>query len=158
MADGGVRWAGLREVEPRLAAEGERLLGRDNGPSLLVTVRGVEAAPRVHPVTVGVVGDGLYVFLLDSAKRRDLAADGRYALHAHIDPAVPVEFSVRGRAVPVSPGEERDRIAAGWFFEVDDSYDLFELGVGSVILGERASDDEWPPRYTRWSAADPRAD
>jgi hypothetical protein len=117
---------------------------------MLATVRG-DSAPRLHPVTVGIVDGGLYVFLLDSAKRRDVVEDGRYALHAHQDPAAPTEFSVRGRARRVPEGELWDRVAAGWFFDVDHSYWLFELRMESAILGERTA-DEWPPRYTRWAA------
>lgn len=133
-----------------MAAAGSSLLDRSNGAALLATVRG-DAVPRLHPVTVALREGGLYVFLLDSAKRRDLVEDGRYALHAHQDPAHPTEFSVRGRARLVEPGELRDSVAAGWYFGVDDSYWLFELQIESAILGERTA-DEWPPRYTRWSA------
>ena len=99
------------------------------------------------------MGDGLFVFLLDSAKRRDFVKDGRFALHAHQDQARPDEFSIRGRARLVPAGELRDTVASGWFFEVDETYWLFELGIQSAILGERAA-DEWPPRYTRWSVGD----
>ena len=145
-----VSWGDFAAVEPDLAAAGARHLDRSKGAALLATVRG-DAAPRLHPVTVGIVGDGLFVFLLDSAKRRDLAEDGRFALHAHQDQAAPDEFSVRGRARLVPPGELRERVAAGWFFEVDDTYWLFELRIQSAILGERGA-DEWPPRYRRWQA------
>jgi hypothetical protein len=147
-----VAWSDLAAAAPAIAEAGHRVLYRSGeGSGLLATVRG-DAPPRIHPVNVGVVEGGLYAFLLDSAKRRDLAADGRYALHAHQDPAEPTEFSVRGHARLVPPGELRDRVAAGWFFEVDDSYWLFELRIGSAILGQRGA-DEWPPRYTRWNAA-----
>ena len=114
--------------------------------------QGLVPRARIHPVSVAVVDGRLYVFLLDSAKRRDLAADRRFALHAHQDPAAPTEFSVRGRAQRVPPGDLCDAIAAGWSFEVDESYWLFELRIASAILGERGA-DEWPPRYSRWSAA-----
>jgi hypothetical protein len=66
--------------------------------------------------------------------------------------AAPDEFSVRGRARLIQEGAVRDQVASGWFFEVDDTYWLFELRVQSAILGERGA-DEWPPRYRRWSAA-----
>jgi hypothetical protein len=146
-----VSWGDFATVEPDLAAEGDRQLDRSRGAALLATVRGDAAAPRLHPVTVGIVGDGLFVFLLDSAKRRDLAEDGRFALHAYLDPAAPDELSIRGRARLVAPGELRDSVAKGWFFGVDDTYWLFELRVQSVIVGERRP-NEWPPRYRRWSA------
>ena len=144
-------WSELEAGAPAIAAAGRSVLARGGeAGALLATIRG-DASPRIHPVTVAIVDGGLYVFLLDSAKRRDLAEDGQFALHGHQDPAAPTEFSVRGHARLVPAGTVRDRVAAGWAFEVDDSYWLFELRIGSAILGERAA-DEWPPRYTRWSA------
>ena len=144
-------WGDFAAAAPELAAAGVRHLDRAEGAALLATVRGSDAAPRIHPVTVGIVEDGLFVFLLDSAKRVDLVDDGRFALHAHQDQAAPDEFSIRGRASLVPAGALRDRVAKGWYFEVDDTYWLFELQVQSAILGQRGP-NEWPPRYTRWSA------
>jgi hypothetical protein len=144
-------WADFASASPDLASAGAGHLDRAEGAALLATVRGAESAPRIHPVSVGIVDGGLFVFLLDSAKRADLVEDGRYALHAHQDQAAPDEFSVRGRANLVPAGALRDRVASGWYFEVDDSYWLFELQVQTALLGRRAA-DEWPPRYTRWSA------
>jgi hypothetical protein len=145
-------WADFQAAAPDLAAAGARQLDRANGAALLSTVRGSDSAPRIHPVTVGIVDGALNVFLLDSAKRTDLAQDGRYALHAHQDQDRPDEFSVRGRALMVPQGDRRDHVAKDWFFEVDDTYWLFELRIETAILGERGP-DEWPPRYKRWSAA-----
>ena len=145
-------WREFAAASPDLAAAGVRHLDRAAGAAFLATVRGVDGAPRIHPVTVGIVDGGLYVFLLDSAKRRDLEVDGRYALHAPQAKAEPDEFSIRGRARLIPTGDLRARVADGWFFEVDDTYWLFELQVQTAILGERAA-DEWPPRYRRWSAA-----
>jgi Pyridoxamine 5'-phosphate oxidase len=143
-------WADFAAAAPELAAAGARHLHRSEGAALLATVRG-DVPPRIHPVTVGIVAGGLYVFLLDSAKRKDLVEDGRYALHAHQDMAAPDEFSIRGQARLIPGGEVRDRVGSGWFFEVDETYWLFELSLQSAILGERGP-DEWPPRYKRWSA------
>lgn len=146
-------WADLETGAPAIAEKGREVLYRSGeGAGLLATVRG-DAPPRIHPINVGVVDGGLYAFLLDSAKRRDLAEDGRFALHGHQDPANPRELSIRGHARLVEAGNTWDRVAAVWFFGVDDSYWLFELRIESAILGERTA-DEWPPRYTRWSAAD----
>jgi hypothetical protein len=147
-----VSWSDLAAAAPELARAGAAHLDRAQGAALLATVRGSDSPPRIHPVTVAIADSGLYVFVLDSAKRTDLAEDGRYALHAHQDQAAPDEFSVRGRARLVPAGDLRTRVASGWFFEVDESYWLFELRLQSAILGERAA-DEWPPRYKRWSTA-----
>jgi len=147
-------WSEFEADAPALAAEGRRLVyARGNGEALLVTVRG-DDLPRVHPVNVGVVDGGLYVFLLPSAKRTDLERDGRYALHTHQDPAAPDEFSLRGRAAVVDEADIRARVADAWPFEVDDTYLLVELAVEQAILGLRGA-DEWPPHYTRWCAETP---
>jgi hypothetical protein len=46
----------------------------------------------------------------------------------------------------------RAAAAAVWFFTVDDGYRLFELDVEHALLGERATADDWPPRYRSWRA------
>jgi hypothetical protein len=143
-------WSEFESEAPGIAVEGRRLLyARGDGEALLVTVRG-DGLPRVHPVNVGIVDRGLYVFLLPSAKRTDLEQDGRYAVHTHQDPAAPDEFSIRGRAAVVGDQAVRARVADAWPFEVDDTYLLVELSVEQAILGQRGA-DEWPPRYRRWS-------
>lgn len=52
----------------------------------------------------------------------------------------------------MSDATERGTVAAGWAFEVDDSYRLFAFDVDEAVLGERAGPDAWPPRYTRYRA------
>lgn len=146
-----VAWAELEAAAPVLSSIGRRLIGARGGEALLSTVR-ADDLPRVHPVNVDVVDGRLYVFVIGrSPKRTDLETDGRYALHTHVDPVAPDEFSVRGRATLVTDAEMRARVGAGWAFEVDESYALFELSVASALVGARAA-DEWPPRYTSWHA------
>jgi hypothetical protein len=157
-----ISWAAFATKAPTVAGEGRRLLalgdGGDTGPAadtghaFLVTVRGADIPPRIHPVTVGFVGDGLYTFVLRSPKRTDLEEDGRYAVHAMLNPDVPGEFSVRGRARRVDDPAIRAAAVAAWPFEADESYDLFEFSIETALLGERRSPDEWPPRYTSWAA------
>lgn len=145
-------WGELEAADPTLAAAGRRLLYRSgDGEALLATVRG-DDPPRIHPINVGVVDGGLYAFILRSAKLRDLEVDGRYALHAHVDPAAPTEFMLAGHAREIEADDIRAAVAAAWFFAVDDGYRLFEFEIASALLGERADADEWPPRYRRWSA------
>jgi hypothetical protein len=146
-------WAEFARREPDMAAKGRELLyQRGDGEGFLVTVAG-DGLPRVHPVNVGVMGDRLLAFVQDrSAKARDLEADGRYALHAHQDPMQPHEFLVRGRANLVRDPIVRAEAAREWFFTVSDAYPLYELSIEHAILGERGSQDEWPPRYRSWRA------
>ncbi len=56
------------------------------------------------------------------------------------------------RLHPISVGI----VAAGWFFEADAGYELFEFEIESAVIGERPTANDWPPRYTTWrAAADP---
>jgi hypothetical protein len=147
-----VTWAEFNSAAPDLAAAGRRLIYRgDGGEVLLATVREAEP-PRIHPISVGIVDDRLYAFINRSPKRKDLATDGRYAMHTHQDPAAPKEFSVRGRAILIDAADVRSAVGAEWSFEPDETYDLFEFSIDSALLGLRDDPDEWPPRYTSWSA------
>src|SRR5512141_371905 len=141
----GVSWAEFEAAAPNLAADGRALLrwgAADEG--LLATVRD-ELPPRINPVSVAIVDGRLLVFVLRSAKRTDLEVDGRYALHAHQDPAAPSEFSVRGRASLITDPAIRAGAARDWPFEVDDSYWLFELRITAAAISRRPTPDDWPP-------------
>jgi hypothetical protein len=144
-------WAEFAAAAPEIAAEGRRLIyARGDGEALLATVHG-DDPPRIHPINVAIVGEGLYAFVIASSpKRRDLGSDGRYALHTHQDPAAPSEVMVRGRAREVDDAAERARVAAGWAFDIDETYTLFEFSIESALLGARETADSWPPRYTTW--------
>ncbi len=147
-------WNDFAAAAPDQAAAGRALLERTGiGEGLLATVRG-DGPPRIHPVNVRIVDGRLLTFVIvGSAKAGDLAADGRYALHAHQDPAVPHEFLVRGRAVEVTDPAERATAADGWSFEVDDGFTLYELAIDHAVLGDRPTADDWPPVYTSWRPA-----
>ncbi|MGH2407791.1 MAG: pyridoxamine 5'-phosphate oxidase family protein [Candidatus Limnocylindrales bacterium] len=136
-----------------MAQRGRELLFRSgSGEGLFTTIAGA-GLPRTHPVNVGIVDGRLLVFVQGgSAKARDLVADGRYALHAHQDPAVPHEFLLRGRATLVTDKARRARAAASWPFTPGDDYPLFELRIEHALFGERGDADAWPPIYTSWHA------
>jgi hypothetical protein len=146
-------WNDLATASPTIAAVGRGLIERSGiGEGLLATVRG-DAPPRIHPVNVRIVDGRLLTFVIvGSAKAGDLAVDGRYALHAHQDPAVPHEFLVRGRATEVRDADLRAAAAGEWSFEVDDGYTLYELSIDHAVFGERPTADDWPPVYTSWRA------
>jgi len=144
-------WSAFAAAAPEVARRGRALLERTgSGEGLLATVRR-DDPPRIHPVNVRIVEGRLLVFVIAvSAKAGDLARDGRYALHAHQDPAVPHEFLVRGTAVPMTDADVRAGAAAEWPFEIDDGYVLYELSIDHAVFGERGSADDWPPIYTAW--------
>ena len=147
-------WSYFAAAAPDIAAEGLRLiLARGDGEALLATVRG-DDLPRIHPVNVAIVDGRLYAFIIArSPKRLDLELDGRYAIHTHQDPTAPSEVALRGHARLVKDGQERADVAAGWAFEVDDGYALFEFDIAIALLGARPSADDWPPRYSSWKDA-----
>jgi hypothetical protein len=149
-------WDEFAGAAPELAAMGRRLIERSGtGEALLATVRG-DALPRINPVNVAIVEGRLVAFLIvGSAKLGDLAADGRFALHAHQAPAEPHEFLVRGRALEVADPALRSAAAAAWAFEVDDGYRLFDFSIEHAVLGEREGPDAWPPRYSSWRSSGP---
>jgi hypothetical protein len=148
-----VTWSTFADAAPEMADAGRRLIYRtETGEALLASVRDDEP-PRIHPIFVAILDGRLYAFILRSPKRVDLERDGRYALHTHQDPAAPSEFMVRGRTRVVDDAAERHAAAGGWYFEVDETYTLFEFSIETALLGERADADEWPPRYTSWSAS-----
>lgn len=144
-------WSDFASAAPDQAAAGRTLIERSGiGEGLLATVRD-DAPPRIHPVHVRIVDGRLLTFVIaGSAKAADLAADGRYALHAHQDPAVPHEFLIRGQAVLVTDAARRGVAAAEWSFQVDGGYTLYELSIDHAVFGERATADDWPPVYTSW--------
>ena len=153
MTDGRPGWADLAAVDPDLATTALALLERSGtGEGLLATVRD-PLPPRIHPVNVAVVdGRLLTVVLAGSAKAADVLADGRYALHGHVDPAVPHEVLVRGTAAVVTDSDLRARAVAGWAFTVPGDALLLDLAVEHVLLGERPTADDWPPAYRSWRA------
>ena len=79
--DSWVSFGDFAEDEPHLAASLRALLHQyGRGMAYLATVR-PDGGPRIHPVSPIVTDEGLYCFVIDSPKRRDLHRDGRYALH-----------------------------------------------------------------------------
>ena len=151
------RWDAFERAEPEMAEKGMALLyRRGDGEGLLATIA-ANGTPRIHPLNVGVREGRLLVFVQGhSAKARDLEANPHYALHAHMDPAVPHEFMVRGEARVVTDAPVRQAAAADWFFTVPDSYPLYELLIQQALLGERNSASDWPPRYRSWRSTGPR--
>jgi hypothetical protein len=146
-------WAEFEQGAPEIAAAGRAALFRGGASEVFLTTVPGAGLPRMHVVNVGIVSGRLLVFVQgQSSKAKDLTTDGRYALHAFQDPAVPDEFLLRGRALLIADRELRAKAVADWPFSPADDYPLFELDIAHAILGARPSADDWPPKYASWRA------
>jgi hypothetical protein len=150
-----VRWAAFAAAAPELAAAGrERLYRYGTGLAFLATVR-PDGAPRVHPVSPTIVGDGRWALIGPSPKQGDHEHDGRYALHTFPDPDVDDEFFISGQATRIDDGEQRglvrgDLADRGTTTGEEDV--LFELLLDRALHAAYGPRPSWPPTYTRWRA------
>jgi hypothetical protein len=127
-------WPEFAAAEPRLAASIHALI-HQYGPGLgyLATVRS-DGGPRVHPVSPFITRDGLYCFVIDSPKRRDLERDGRYALHSFPPEATEDEAYVAGRARLVTDADLVRRYATEMRAEPEVDWRLFEFTVDVAMI------------------------
>lgn len=151
-----VSWSDFEIVAPELSLVGRRLIYfvGPKGPGLgfLATTR-ADGGPRVHPVCPAIHDGSLYVFVIgDSPKRRDLARDKRYALHAFPDKDNDESFYCTGPAVEVSDGARRRPAESAVVHNVRPEEVLFELLIERVLhttwLNPRQPDTQ--PVYRRW--------
>src|SRR5918997_3659922 len=125
--DSWVSFGDFAEEEPRLAASLRALLHQyGRGMAYLATVR-PDGGPRVHPVSPIVTDEGLYCFVIDSPKRRDLHRDGRYALHSFPAEESDDEAYVAGRARPVTDPARVARLARSFRAAPHVDWRLFEF-------------------------------
>ncbi|MGW5667670.1 pyridoxamine 5'-phosphate oxidase family protein [Micromonospora sp. NPDC003776] len=151
-------WSEFAADEPRLADE-IRLLLQQYGPGFgyLATVR-ADGGPRVHPVSPVITDDGLYCFVIDSPKRRDLERDGRYALHSFPPEESDDEAYMAGRARPVTDAATLARVAELGRAAPQVDWRLFEFTVDVAMLTRRdqtAQPGAGRPQVRVW--LDPRA-
>jgi hypothetical protein len=130
-------WVEFAAAEPGLAAAVHALVYQ-YGPGLgyLSTVR-ADGGPRVHPVSPVIMDGGLFCFILDSPKRRDLERDGRYALHAFPPEACDDEAYLAGRAHPVTDPDRVLRVAQAQRAAPEVDWVLFELHVEVAMVIQR---------------------
>ncbi|MFU8875356.1 pyridoxamine 5'-phosphate oxidase family protein [Micromonospora sp. SL4-19] len=130
-------WSEFAADEPRLAGE-IRLLLQQYGPGFgyLATVR-ADGGPRVHPVSPVITDDGLYCFVIDSPKRRDLERDGRYALHSFPPEESDDEAYVAGRVRTVTDPATVARVAEIGRAAPQVDWRLFEFTVDVAMLTRR---------------------
>jgi hypothetical protein len=127
-------WSEFAAAAPRLA-DAIRELVHQYGPGLgyLATVR-ADGGPRVHPVSPVVTDDGLFCFVIDSPKRRDLERDGRYALHSFPPADSDDEAYVSGRARAVTDPRQVARLAGLSRAEPRVDWRLFEFTIDVALL------------------------
>ncbi len=152
-------WREFAEVEPELAAHGERLLGVNkpgsdyaSGLGYLATVR-KDGGPRIHPISPALLGGKLYAFILRiSPKRGDLLRDGRYALHSFPYPLsedyTDEELYISGHVTLVDDPATRETVAKACLDDVEQG-EVFELFLERVL---RKSRGESGVIYTKWIA------
>jgi hypothetical protein len=127
-------WSEFAVVAPHLAASIHALV-HQYGPGLgyLATIRS-DGGPRVHPVSPFITPDGLFCFVVNSPKRRDLERDGRYALHSFPPEVTDDEAYVSGLARLVADHERVQRYAAEMRAEPLADWRLFEFTVDVAMI------------------------
>jgi hypothetical protein len=127
-------WSEFVRAEPQLAATIRTLL-QQYGPGLgyLATVR-PDGGPRVHPISPVFTDDGLFCFVVDSPKRRDLERDGRYALHSYPPEDSDDEAYLTGTARPVTDPTVVARLAGQLRASPRVDWRLFEFSVDVAMV------------------------
>jgi hypothetical protein len=145
------RWGEFERSSPDMAAAGRRLLEQFGlGLGFLATVRPT-GGPRLHPFCPIVAHGGLWGFIGDSPKRRDLQRDGRYAIHSFPPVEVDDEFVVDGRAREIADPDVIAAVRAAYHAPIQTPDELlFEFDVERALLATYGPRPSWPPAYTRW--------
>jgi hypothetical protein len=127
-------WCEFAAAEPQLASM-IRDLVHQYGPGLgyLATIR-ADGGPRVHPVSPVISSEGLFCFVQDSPKRKDLDRDGRYALHAFPPEDSNDEAYVSGVATQVDDWARIRRLALELRAEPRGRWGLYELSVEVAMV------------------------
>jgi hypothetical protein len=127
-------WSDFAAADPTLAADIRALL-QQYGPGMayLATVR-ADGAPRIHPVSPVITDEGLYCFLVNSPKRRDLDRDGRYALHSYPPEETDDEAYLTGRAIPVRNPQVINDLADALRASLAVDWRLYELLIDTATL------------------------
>ena len=147
------RWSDFETASADLAAAGRQLFTQYGvGLGFLATVK-PDGGPRLHPMCPVFAEGGLYAFIVPSPKQRDLARDGRYAMHAFPPDEIDDEFCVMGRANEVPSGSLRDTLVSGYHTDVPEGSALFEFDVERALLSRYRHRGDWPPAYTVWKSS-----
>jgi pyridoxamine 5'-phosphate oxidase-like protein len=127
-------WSEFAAAAPKLAA-GIRALLQQYGPGMayLATIR-ADGGPRIHPVSPVLTDGGLYCFIVNSPKRRDLERNGRYALHSYPPEESDDEAYLSGTARPVTDPSVIAALADSLHASPEIDWRLFELTIDTAML------------------------
>ncbi|GAA2579069.1 hypothetical protein GCM10010435_64890 [Winogradskya consettensis] len=153
-------WSDFATAEPELASAIRALL-QQYGPGMgyLATVR-ADGGPRVHPVSPVITDEGLYCFIVNSAKRTDLERDGRYALHTYPPEESDDEAYLTGHAHPVTDPAVITHLADALNASPAVDWRLFELTIDTAMLRRHgpagalplAMSLRFPPITLKWQS------
>ncbi len=123
-------WNDLERESPEIARAGCRLLGE---VAFLATVS-ARGRPRLHPFCPALCRGSLWAFVMaQSPKRRDLDANGHFAIHALPGPE-DEEFYVTGDAARVDDAQARSEVLAAMpYDDADEQHLLYELHLERAL-------------------------
>ena len=119
-------WAEFEAAAPHIAGAGRRLFSA-NEVAYLATVS-ADGHPRVHPFCPAIADGRLWAFIMaESPKRRDLDANGRFAIHA-MPGLEDEEFFVAGHVRREPDVASRElALAAMPYADADERHLLYEF-------------------------------
>ena len=128
------RWSEFEQSRPTLAKRGRQILYNFGVPlGYLATVR-ADGGPRVHPFCPAIAQGRLWAFVMaNSPKRRDLDANGHFAIHA-LPGSEDEEFYVAGRAARVQDAAVREAVIAAMpYDDADEQHILYEFSLDRAL-------------------------
>lgn len=131
----GRSWSSFSEVSPDVAAAGKRLLEDEPGSAgvAFLATTGPNGLPRIHPFIPALVRGGLWAFVIESPKQRDLDRTGSFAIHSRLGPD-DESFYCAGGARRIDAIDVRTAVAAEMpFSDIDARHILYEFIVARAL-------------------------
>ncbi|MBO0730513.1 MAG: hypothetical protein J2P57_14740 [Acidimicrobiaceae bacterium] len=156
-----VTWGEFARTRPDLAEAGRQLFYQFGvGLAFLASVR-PDGGPRLHPICpLFSPPDGLFGFVIDSPKQRDLRRDGRYALHSFPCPDNEDAVCITGMATLVEDEAVREQVADQFVAEraafgvprPSGGDALVRFDISSMLLTRTTGHGDPSPAHTIWHA------
>jgi len=145
------RWSQFASERPKIIDKGRSLM-YEYGPGLAyLATADTDGGPRLHPIVVSQIGDGLYAFIVPGPKASDLRRNPKYALHTYRPEEVDDEFALRGEVRFAEDGDERAALADSVLFDPQPDWPLVEFLISSAMTATYKHRGDRPPTYDNWS-------